>query len=109
MVFLYKNLQNKIDCSKIINTSIEFFILIIKTGLENKNKYNLPCLSYIFPSNITVESAEDIYIGAAHGILGNMFVLIETIRLIKEVQTLNSISEKNTKCHKCKTKRLLSK
>lgn len=61
------------------NTISEMFFYIIKEGIKYKNKYETDTLTWIFPSDTNVESLEDIYLGAAHGIMGNLYVLTECL------------------------------
>lgn len=73
---------------------IELFEFIIKEGLKNKDYYNLPCMAYIFPKNkYNINNLDkcNFYTGAAHGILGNMLVLIETLRFFKIFDKLSIV------------------
>lgn len=79
LLFTSKILQKnniEIDLS---NHITDMFFHIIKEGNNNQVEYKTKCLTYLFPSNSIPKSNEDFYLGAAHGILGSLYVLIKTM------------------------------
>eukprot|EP00340_Litonotus_pictus_P002428 CAMPEP_0170517608 /NCGR_PEP_ID=MMETSP0209-20121228/3540_1 /TAXON_ID=665100 ORGANISM="Litonotus pictus, Strain P1" /NCGR_SAMPLE_ID=MMETSP0209 /ASSEMBLY_ACC=CAM_ASM_000301 /LENGTH=457 /DNA_ID=CAMNT_0010802897 /DNA_START=21 /DNA_END=1397 /DNA_ORIENTATION=+ len=69
----------------------ELFFYIVKQGAKHQKDYNTKCLAYIFPSDTKVEDLNDFYLGAAHGILGNLYVLVECIIMYEGI--LNRFKE----------------
>lgn len=70
-------------------TISEMFFYIIKEGLKYKNKYGTETLTWIFPSDTKVETLEDIYLGAAHGLMGNLYVLTECLIMNESLLSKN--------------------
>lgn len=98
LLFIHRKLQSigyEYDLSAHIS---EVFYFIIKEGNKYQKTYNTKCLAYIFPSDTKVESLEDFYLGAAHGILGNLYVLVDAMSLFDGV--LSKYNKDYSKCVK---------
>lgn len=97
LVFLYQNLNSiKEKISKyfiLVQTIKNIFILIINEGQKNKKLFKLGCLGYVFPADEEIISKNDFYLGAAHGILGNLFILIETLNIVSEINEVEGFQE----------------
>lgn len=90
LLYLFANVGTFVDNESLKSTIIELFIHIVTEGFANQKKFSLGCLAYIFPSDAKIEGPEDFYLGAAHGALGNLYVLMEAIRLVGELKSLKN-------------------
>ena len=72
------------DDMKILNNSIiEIFNILIKSGIENMEEYKWKN-SLLFPFPMNDESPE-LYLGAAHGLIGALYMLLSTIKFFPEL------------------------
>ena len=74
------------------NTIIDIFYELIKKGTKHMKNYSWDyCLLYPFPLN---DDDSYLYLGAAHGLIGVLYMLLCTIKLYPHLLTDNKIFDK---------------
>ena len=80
--FVSNSKNNIIDKNYIIkldNTIIEIFNLLIKSGIQNMENYNWNH-SLLYPFHTSGNRPPKFYLGAAHGLIGALYMLLSTIQ-----------------------------
>jgi len=84
---------NKDSMNLLNNTIIEIFNLLIKSGIKSMEKYHWDkCLLFPFPIN---ENRPQFYLGAAHGLIGVLYILLSTIKFYPELFNQQLTIDKN--------------
>ena len=91
-----KNNSNVDDKNKIKildETIIDIFNLLINSGVKSMQKYKWDkCL--LFPFHVSGNKPPKFYLGAAHGLIGSLYMLLSTVKfypeLLKQQITLNN-------------------
>ena len=86
------NIADKNQDKLLNDTIIEIFNLLLNNGIKSMNQYKWnKCL--LFPFHISGNRPPKFYLGAAHGLIGSLYILLCTIKffpeLIKHQITIN--------------------
>ena len=74
---------NKNSMELLNNTIIQIFNILLKSGIKSMKKYHWDkCLLFPFPLN---ENRPQFYLGAAHGLIGVLYILLSTIKFYPEL------------------------
>jgi len=77
------SIVNKDDMEILNNSIIEIFNILLKRGIENMINHNWEnSLLFPFPMN---EEYHELYLGAAHGLIGALYMLLSTIKFFPEL------------------------
>ena len=83
--------DNSIDLLN--DTIIEIFNIVLKSGIENMKEYDWDkCLLYPFPINY---NQSYLYLGAAHGLIGVLYILLSTIKFYPDLFKQNLTIDEN--------------
>ena len=88
------NIINK-DQDKLLNdTILEIFNILLKSGIKSMTKYGWnKCLLFPFP--ISGNRSPSFYLGAAHGLIGSLYMLLSTIKFFPELMKHQITINKN--------------
>jgi hypothetical protein len=84
---------DKNDMEILNNSIIEIFNILIKSGIENMEEYKWQ-KSLLFPFPMNEENPE-LYLGAAHGLIGALYMLLSTIKFFPELLNQELMIEGN--------------
>jgi hypothetical protein len=74
-------------------TIIEIFNIVLKSGIKNMEQYNWDkCLLYPFPIS---DNQRYLYLGAAHGLIGVLYILLSTIKFYPDLFKQNLTIDEN--------------
>jgi hypothetical protein len=75
------------------NTIIEIFNIVLKSGIKNmKQNHWDKCLLYPFPIS---DNQRYLYLGAAHGLIGVLYILLSTIKFYPDLFKQNLTIDEN--------------
>ena len=91
LLFLKKFLNNSNDLKignnitkTLDNAIIEIFYLLIEKGIKYMQEYNWnSCM--LFPFSLSGNRTPKLYLGAAHGLIGNLYMLLNTIKFFPDL------------------------
>ena len=79
------SILDKDDMEILNNSIIEIFNILINSGIENMEDYKWKnSLLFPFPMN---EERPELYLGAAHGLIGALYMLLSTVKFFPKLLT----------------------
>ena len=102
LLYLKKYIMSEMNGNNIIQnnsidllnyTIIEIFNIVLKSGIKNMEQYNWDkCLLYPFPIS---DNQRYLYLGAAHGLIGVLYILLSTIKFYPDLFKQNLTIDEN--------------
>ena len=89
------NIIDKNQIKLLDKTIIEIFNILINSGIKSMKKFGWE-KSLLYPFHISGNKPPKFYLGAAHGLIGTLYMLLSTIKFYPELLK-QEISENNTK------------
>ena len=89
------NIVDKNQIKILDDTILDIFTILLNSGVISMKKYNWDkCL--LFPFHISGNKPPKFYLGAAHGLIGTLYILLSTIKFYPELSK-HQISYNNNK------------